>query len=74
VIWRLTLPGYSLTDYGLVLVIWGVVWMFFGSGLVYLLARYFASEDKSSAAEVAPKATPTETTARSRELVGIGYH
>jgi hypothetical protein len=70
--------GYDLTNYGLVLAIWGITWILFGSGLVYLLVRYFAREDAAGGAET-PN-TPELTTAPAmapvkveRELVAAGH-
>jgi hypothetical protein len=52
------MPGYDLAGYGLVLIAWGVSWMLLGSGLVYLLARYFGRDEAD--AEVAERlAAPT---------------
>jgi hypothetical protein len=44
------MTGYDLFGYGLVLVVWGISWMLLGSGLVYLLARYFARDEADAEA------------------------
>jgi hypothetical protein len=68
--------GYDLSSYALVLAVWGICWMLFGSGLVYLLVRYFAREDAE--AEVpptmsAPTSLPAHAAMVERELVAAGH-
>jgi hypothetical protein len=51
--------GYALSDYGLILIIWGISFLLFGTGLVYLLARYLAREEADvEAAEARAEAPP----------------
>jgi hypothetical protein len=66
--------GYSFSGYELVLIIWGIVWMIFGSGLVYLLHRYFAHESATVHDEPVVLAHPENATSETRELIGVGYH
>jgi hypothetical protein len=68
--------GYSFAGYEAVLIIWGIVWILFGSGLVYLLVRYFAREDAEAGDQAPAIAEPTTAPARTvtpeRELIAVG--
>ena len=70
------MTGYSFAGYEAVLIIWGIVWILFGSGLVYLLVRYFAREDAEAEDQTPAIAEPTSEPARGvtveRELVAAG--
>jgi hypothetical protein len=69
--------GYAISDYGLILIIWGISFLLFGTGLVYLLARYFRREEADveaaeARAEVPPASAHPATADRERELTGTG--
>jgi hypothetical protein len=69
--------GYDLSSYGMVLAVWGIIWILFGSGLVYLLVRYFAGEDAEAGAEGPNMSESTSAPARpatvERELVAAEH-
>ena len=51
--------AYVLSDYSLILVIWGVLWMVFGGSILYLVHRTMSEEEKSvEQAESAMSAVP----------------
>lgn len=51
------MSGFVLSGYELVLVVWGVCWMLLGTGMMYLIHRVMAADERQVESEhVAPVA------------------